>query len=334
MSIKSQIERIKGNVDASLSAVQSKGVAVPTGSTSDDLPALISSISTQSGGTTVDGSQPRNLLNNSNFGNPVNQRGQETYTGSGEYTYTIDRWVTGDGDTVSITIPDNPQTYSDLQKYITGDGAIYQYFEADWSDVADGIVTFAACDTDGIIHCVTTSGEGTGEGLMSDTGVIGILDGFAPNEGDITKATGLVFLMLGSWRWAAVYPGAYTADTLPPYVPKGYALEYLECSRYYRNFVGRFTPVTILAAGTARMTVHTTVPMRVTPTVTLLNADNIILNTSGAGKVLTVTSASVDSTEGDAIYINLGCNAGSSELYATGSTFVTNLELDAELYLE
>ena len=33
--------------------------------------------------------QPRNLLDNSDFRNPVNQRGATSYTGAG---YTIDRW--------------------------------------------------------------------------------------------------------------------------------------------------------------------------------------------------------------------------------------------------
>lgn len=34
----------------------------------------------------------RNLLINWDFTNPVNQRGQTTYTGGGAYSYTIDRW--------------------------------------------------------------------------------------------------------------------------------------------------------------------------------------------------------------------------------------------------
>lgn len=332
MSIKSQIERIKGNVDASLSAVKSKGVAVPTGSTSDDLPALISSISTQSGGAVVRGCQPRNLLDNSNFAVPVNQRGATTYTGEtlDDFVYSIDRWVI-EG-TATIITPESAKTLQDYAKYIEVNGSLVQIFSAGISEVGDSL-TFAACDTDGNIYCVSAATE-TYELVVDENERIGFIPLFALDDADKGKFNGFTFLFSGRWRWAALYSGTYTADTLPPYVPKGYALEYLECSRYYRNFVGRFTPVTILAAGTARMTVHTTVPMRVTPTVTLLNADNIILNTSGAGKVLIVTSASVDSTEGDAIYINLGCNAGSDSLYATGSTFVTNLELDAELYLE
>lgn len=35
--------------------------------------------------------------------------------------------------------------------------------------------------------------------------------------------------------WAALYEGSYTADTLPPYTPKGYAAELAECMRYFIN---------------------------------------------------------------------------------------------------
>ena len=34
-------------------------------------------------------------------------------------------------------------------------------------------------------------------------------------------------------NWAALYEGEYTADTLPPYVPKGYVVELAECQRYF-----------------------------------------------------------------------------------------------------
>ena len=49
MSILSEINRIAQNVADSLTAVAAKGVTVPTGSTSDDLPELISQISSGSG---------------------------------------------------------------------------------------------------------------------------------------------------------------------------------------------------------------------------------------------------------------------------------------------
>lgn len=49
MSIPSQINRIAQNVEDSLTAVATKGVVVPSGSNSDDLPGLISQIATGSG---------------------------------------------------------------------------------------------------------------------------------------------------------------------------------------------------------------------------------------------------------------------------------------------
>ena len=52
MSIASEISRIAGNVADSLDAVAAKGVTVPAGSTSDDLPGLIAQI-TGGGGMTV-----------------------------------------------------------------------------------------------------------------------------------------------------------------------------------------------------------------------------------------------------------------------------------------
>lgn len=53
MSISSQISRISKNVTDSLAAVATKGVTVPSGSTSDDLPDLIAQIETGTGGGVV-----------------------------------------------------------------------------------------------------------------------------------------------------------------------------------------------------------------------------------------------------------------------------------------
>lgn len=50
MSIKSEIARIQNNVASSLSAVRNKGVSVPAGANSDNLPGLIAQIS---GGGTI-----------------------------------------------------------------------------------------------------------------------------------------------------------------------------------------------------------------------------------------------------------------------------------------
>ena len=44
-------------------------------------------------------------------------------------------------------------------------------------------------------------------------------------------------------KWAALYEGSYTADTLPPYVPKGYAAEFAECRRYYKRFTAPYAGI-------------------------------------------------------------------------------------------
>ena len=53
MSISSEISRISGNITDSLAAVAAKGVTVPSGSNSDDLPELIAQISTTSNSAAV-----------------------------------------------------------------------------------------------------------------------------------------------------------------------------------------------------------------------------------------------------------------------------------------
>ena len=46
MSIKSEISRLSTNVKNTLNAIAAKGVTVPSGSTSDDMAALVSQITT------------------------------------------------------------------------------------------------------------------------------------------------------------------------------------------------------------------------------------------------------------------------------------------------
>ena len=65
-----------------------------------------------------------NLLDNWYFGNPVNQRGQTSYTGAG---YTIDRWIF-DGDNASMLIEGSGLHFV-FSASATGNEAIHQRFE-------------------------------------------------------------------------------------------------------------------------------------------------------------------------------------------------------------
>ena len=64
--------------------------------------------------------------------------------------------------------------------------------------------------------------------------------GMASGSASISYASGAVTITSsgGVIKWAALYKGSYTAETLPEYQPKGYAAELLECQRYYYRING------------------------------------------------------------------------------------------------
>lgn len=154
--------------------------------------------------------QPRNLLDNSDFRNPVNQREQTGYFGA---VYTIDRWslwsananasLSTNGNIVAIN-PNGDDEVALTQRFAKG------YLSEEKS------YTFAYLDTQGTIH-------------IDNNPVKYVVEAYDYVEIKRNAWTGII--------WAALYEGSYTADTLPPYVPKGYAAELAECQRYY-EFVG------------------------------------------------------------------------------------------------
>lgn len=161
---------------------------------------------------------PHNLLDNSDFTNPVNQRGQTSYTAAG---YTIDRWVNS---TKNGTINVLSDCISKL-----GMGALYQHIEG-----LDPTKTYtgAVCLDDGTINVqsgilansIGSSGKGVTINHNADTGIATFYIG-------IDKPSGT------NYKWAALYEGEYTVDTLPKYIPKGYGAELAECQRYFIRLI-------------------------------------------------------------------------------------------------
>lgn len=184
--------------------------------------------------------QPRNLLDNSDFRNPVNQRGNSSYSGE----YGVDRWRTWNSDTLNVS-----------SGYITVNGRAFEYILP--SVVKSTAHTLVAKKTDGSILLYTKNPKDNytvadnGLGLGLDSNVV-------------------VSLPSGDYEWTALYEGSYTADTLPPYVPKGYAAELAECQRYYHVYTRYYTCGFV--SGSAKnyyMTVNINSPMRCMPSVTL-----------------------------------------------------------------
>ena len=160
--------------------------------------------------TQVKQAAPVNLLDNSDFRDPVNQRGSSVYNGNG---YTIDRWYiwSTDGSGQLSVEPDGIA----LNTYTAQEISLSQWFPK--GHFRDKSYTFAYQDVYGTV--------------------------FVQNDPIDTSHEGFdcIQIPLKSWNkiiWAALYEGEYTLDTLPAYRPKGYGAELAECKRYFRILRG------------------------------------------------------------------------------------------------
>ena len=180
-----------------------------------------------------------NLLDNSDFAHPIAQAGVNG--AHGVTGYAVDRWMRTSGATVSQAA-DGLKIVSDKTNWTAG---IQQRIEA--KRFAD-VMTFAvrgvfpvACRLFVYIGSGTTNfGTAYFQGDAAERTLVLKLtkpDGLTGDEvvnvyiSPDTGSTGTAAVV----RWAALYEGEYTAETLPPYVPKGYAAELAECLRYYRR---------------------------------------------------------------------------------------------------
>lgn len=244
-----------------------------------------------------------NLLDNSDFSNVVNQRGSTSYSGSG---YTIDRWrFTTTGGT--LTVGDG---------CITNAGAtLVQILE---SYDSSAVYTLAACDVDGNIRVVS--------GKFDDTPTtsyvnLWVSSGYARAE-----------IKAGSWVWAALYKGEYDADSLPGYMPKGYAAEYLECSRYYFapgcSSAISYTGYTN-ATNAARFTIPTPVKMRVKPSISVETVGNVTVFFADAS--CAATAITMGEQSGNSVSIAATLASTTTAWQVCSLRFNTVVSLSADL---
>lgn len=195
--------------------------------------------------------QPRNLLDNSDFRNPVMQAG---FNGKhGTDTYIIDRWKH------LYNLGTATHEFNGIK--ISG-ADFYMHQKIDATYLIGKTLTMAVHLSDGNTICGTFVLEN-----ISDTSVIAsslglylmiTADGFAIRLDDVNWEHTLV--------WAALYEGEYTAETLPPYVPKGYGAELAECRRYYQHHV--FVDAIKLSSGLYTVSYYH--GMRTSPTITFV----------------------------------------------------------------
>lgn len=261
-------------------------------------------------------STPRNLLDNSDFTNPVNQRGFVSGT-TIENGYFIDRWrddylgITPTLSTSGITA--NSGTFLQLTKNLR-------------ELVGQKITVCCGLSDESIVVCSGIVGDGREVAsttqfdvrldcyyFENDSWVVSI----APNGKTI--------------KWAALYEGEYTAGTLPEYQPKGYATELAECRRYYQRY--EHFVINCVSDGSKKASAFFYLPtqMRIIPTVTfsttydgsVFGGPLVLANGSFYG----IYSLSQDYNSKDHINFSInGTNSGAIVEFKTDL-----LELNAEL---
>ena len=169
---------------------------------------------------------PRNLLDNSNFTNPVNQRGQTSYTSG----YGIDRWVATGSKTSWSIVDGGLEVYctdTTSQPYI--DQRIPEEKVSYTTD--NGKKYTVAAKVNGSIYSMIVTVGGS-EVLNVPFGSIGFV--YSPSASLMVVRLNLLTAEASVIEWVALYEGEYTAETLPEYQPKGYGAELAECQRYYQ----------------------------------------------------------------------------------------------------
>lgn len=182
---------------------------------------------------------PSNLLDNSDFTNPVAQAG--IGGNHGNQAYAIDRWILTNG------------SVSQQEGGLQLNGTINQKLE----------------------HL--------------PTGPVSAFVGMASGQASISYSDGAVTITSsgGMIAWAALYEGTYTEQTRPEYHPKGYAAEFVECQRYYRNYNLTYSASLILSGfvtgstKTIELSPPDTTPMRTSSPTILFSGTVIIRGVNG-----------------------------------------------------
>lgn len=203
-----------------------------------------------------------NLLDNSDFVHPINQRGETSKQAS--WVYWIDRWLSDTEKTAAQL------TSSGIHLPATTEKNLRILQRVPLARIKKGqSYTIAAYDASGNVFCV--SGVFDGEQLTGDASSGGKY-WLSLNKGDNLTYW---YCILDAYaditvKCTALYEGEYTAETLPPYVPKGYAAELAECLRYYRKIrADTQTFVGYAASGNAYAFIPLAQAMRIAPTVTV-----------------------------------------------------------------
>lgn len=252
-----------------------------------------------------------NLLDNSDFRNPVNQRGQTSYTEI--WGYTIDRWYLSSGDSsgsikATVTLTDGGLKFTPSSEAAARSALVQRLPQNVLRAGVDYTIVAKKSDGDYLFGSIEDNTDSYGFWqvvLFIDTEV--------------------------TLEWAALYEGEYTAETLPEYQPKGYGAELAECQRYYLHGVGGYCPGLVMADGTITVIVPTPVTMRTTPAATAVFLDNAVYN-NGVERVIALNSIAMIGLKPTGVYVVFNTDLTSGkDRHCTLMTFGTTLHLSADL---
>lgn len=287
--------------------------------------------------STVKSAAPRNLLDNSNFMNPVNQRGGTSYSGAG---YCIDRWrmtdatslmsIDQDGVTfvgnggwncsqqeIQVTADMRGKTYTaaigtkEGEIYVFGNGVLPATATGDYHIIGERVTTAKGYEL--ILY------EAPNGNLLFQ---IRVPDGGADLESTSAQL-----------KWAAIYEGSYTAETLPKYQPKGYVTELLECQRYFRRLSTNVVSGYITTGG-KELIFAINHSMRINPTVSFNGTAFYLRTISGysasANGAVPTSGTSAISSEG----IKLTFKWNDSELGTNNTPAVLEIRGIGDTYID
>lgn len=166
---------------------------------------------------------PINLLDNSDFRNPVNQRGKITDNAT-DWADAIDRWIFGN---VTYKLTTNGIT---LTPYGSGkEHLLAQYLEK--QDFLIGKkITFAVGLSNGNVGVATgTVPQKSDWAQIAQAEFNGVMLSVVWSGGTNYLMPRILVGQETTVAWAALYEGEYTAETLPEYHPRGYMAEALNC---------------------------------------------------------------------------------------------------------
>lgn len=171
----------------------------------------------------------RNWLDNSYFINPVNSGGLT----AASYNTCIDRWESGSGDYTMEIKDDGVAITGECDTHIRTDNSLlgkkvtvalhgYHYLDSAQSQEFTLIASGTIPEHQNYTYVCSASNDYIRLDLVANAG-----------QSKLSLAlTGLNFDFPATLRWAALYVGEYTAETLPEYQYKGYGVEQLECLGY------------------------------------------------------------------------------------------------------